>query len=133
MKRALASTSTRTFGPATDAMVAMVDWLSEAAMKFLHEVDDPCVGRYIVEVRQDGSLLSMRAMAEPLEVDEQRPDEPTLSALTAMYEQIVPSAEAYFAEAGERPPLMADMYDRFVKAGFAMDMVERVTEPRLLQ
>lgn len=115
-----------------DAMVAMTDALGEAAMKFCQGTDGAVAGRYVVEIRQDGSLLSMRACAERWEDDEGEPTPPTPEVLAAMYEQIVPSAEAYAAECGEKPPLAADMYDLFAGQGFDLSMVERVTDlPRI--
>lgn len=132
-KRMLAS-SHKSFmlGSAPDGMVRLVDVLGEAAMEFVSSNDDVVPGRYVVELRQDGSLISLKAQAEFLEPEDVAPQDPSLATLTTMYEQITASAEAYFAECGERPPLAADMYDRFTEAGFNMECVERIAldDPR---
>lgn len=115
-------------------MVRLADLLGETAMQFCRDDDEAVAGRYVVELRRDGSLMSVRSIAEHwLEFGDELPAEPTLAALTEMYEQIAPSAEAFFAECGVKPALMADMYDRFLAAGFDMSMVERLEKSRVLQ
>jgi hypothetical protein len=133
-KRLLATTEARTYGAnvAPEGMVALVDLLGQTAMEFMRD-HEGVAARYVVEIKQDGSLMSLRSLAEPWDGAEAEPDPILPHALAAMYEQIAPSAEAYFAECGERPPLAADMYDRFAAAGFDMSLVERVTEGRRLQ
>lgn len=130
-KRMIATSVTRS-GKADPALMKLCDLLGETAMAFARD-NETVAGRYIVEIKHDGSLMSLRSVVEPFDREEATAAPLPYAGLAAMYEQIVPSAEAYFAECGEKPPLMADMYDRFVEAGFDVSMCERVTEERSVQ
>jgi hypothetical protein len=133
-RKNLATSERRLFGmeDVPPAMVALTDQLGAVAMEFMQRLD-AMPGKYTVEIKQDGSLLSIKAHAQTWEPGEGEPVPPSYEALGEMHAQIAESAAAYLAESGERPPLMADMYDRFASAGFDMSMVERVSEPRALQ
>lgn len=118
---------------APDAMVRLTDLLGETVMQFCHDHDDAVPGMYVIEIRQDGSLMSMKASAERWDGEAAKPEPPTLEALGDLYEQIAPSAHNYFLTCGEKPPLASDIFDQFVAAGFDMSMVERDAGLRVLQ
>lgn len=120
-------------GAVGDPVMALTDLLGEAALGFCHARADAVPGRYVIEIRQDGSLLSMRATAESWATCEEGVIAPSADVLGEMYEKIAPQAAAYFAECGELPPLAEDMFDLFAGLGFDVSIFERVVGQRVLQ